>query len=318
MPIYSSQIENPVFKDWSIYSLEKHILEMLDHPCVYAVSTTWLPLEKVEEISQWALADPSRHAVFLSMMDPCFIKLRQHPRIHYVGTEHVIYFALLAQQYFKDYTAEQIGPVLPFKNKFLCYQRKPNVQRQYLYELLEHRPGIVTLSHTKQFDFNSGVVKHRGFDEVICHEESSETMMPHDLWTVGNIDVWRSSFLNIVSETAQHVWQSDRTFISEKTFKPILGMRPFIHYGEGEFGRILKARGFETFDEDFGYDPYCKDYSEQADQITRIIDHLDNPESLYQKLLPKLEHNRNHMQNMVDAEWQQLRNIIADFHSMVT
>lgn len=316
MPIYSQQIDNPAFKDWSIYSLERDILQMYDCPNLYAVSTTWLPKEKVEELSQWAMADPQRHTVFLSMMDPCSTQFADHPNIHYVGAQHVVYFALLAQKYFLEYTTQELQPTAPFVNKFLCYQRKPIIYRQQLYDLLQHKQGIVTLSHTKTYDFNDAVVPHRGFHEVVVHEAESPTMMPNDLWTLGNIDVWRSSFLNIVSETKQTAWQSDRTFISEKTFKPIIGMRPFIHYGEGHFGEILRDRGFETFDEDFGYDAYCKPYHEQAEQIAGIVDQIDDPDAMYQKLLPKLEHNRNHMQTMADAEWQRLRDIIADFHRL--
>ena len=59
-------------------------------------------------------------------------------------------------------------------------------------------------------------------------------------------------------------------WITEKTFKPIIGSRPFIIYGHPETAQRLQSVGFETFDEEFEHNPHT-DFTVHANLIGDII-----------------------------------------------
>jgi hypothetical protein len=142
--------------------------------------------------------------------------------------------------------------------------------------------------------------------------------MPNDIWSLGNPEIWQECFLNVVSETTQPFDPgTENVFLSEKSVKPFIGMRPFLHYGSPRMSELLRDRGFETFEEDFGYNPGdC--HQDQAHQLRDIITSIDNPEALYKKLHAKILHNRNHFETACAAEWQGLQEIIAELHSQIT
>lgn len=313
MPIFSMQLDNPSLSHWKIFRLEKDIMLMFGSPNTQVVSCTWLEQHKVTEFSQWATGDPNRHTVFISMMDPCSIQFPAHDRIHYLGGADIVYFALLVGKHFFDYIDHDLAPQFPFENRFLCYQRKRSQPRIDLYNALRDQQGIVTLSGEHMPAFNDSVPVEAGLLETTM--DNIESLNPNDMWSLGDLGVWRGSFLNIVSETVQHHNGLDRVFASEKTFKPILGMRPFLHYGEADFSGLLQSRGFETFDEDFEYNPSAP-YDQQAAQLANIIQSLDNPEDMYKKLLPKITHNRNHLHTMVQAEWKKVQQLADHYCSL--
>lgn len=70
------------------------------------------------------------------------------------------------------------------------------------------------------------------------------------------VDHFSDSYLNVILETHLNVDETDGTFITEKTFKPIKHSQPFIMFGP--FGTIkhLKSMGYRTFDHviDHSYD----------------------------------------------------------------
>jgi hypothetical protein len=59
---------------------------------------------------------------------------------------------------------------------------------------------------------------------------------------LGDINIWNQSFLNVVTETVDNSF-----WLSEKTFKPIIGKRPFVILNEKSLAG-LKEVGFKTFD----------------------------------------------------------------------
>jgi len=58
---------------------------------------------------------------------------------------------------------------------------------------------------------------------------------------LGNNDIWSNTFCYIVGETTH----SDR-FLSEKSWKPIIGKRPFLHLHKEKI-KVLQDMGFKTF-----------------------------------------------------------------------
>ena len=107
----------------------------------------------------------------------------------------------------------------------------------------------------------------------------------------------RSSFLEVVPET--NVFNETNSFITEKTYKPILTAKPFICCASVGFLKNLKEDGFQTFEK-----YWDESYDEEPNSYYRILKILDLLKSLlrlsgkemmlmYRDMKPILKHNFN-------------------------
>lgn len=271
----------------------------------------------------------------LSCIDPCYITDDQieelqnkfQSKLYKIGMFADIdlewnFHAVVGEKHCPPYTQHQLE-LKTVEHKFLLYQRKPRRHRVELTNLLikqglkDH--GIVTLGSNKNsgYDWSEGEVgpvltiedyptdyKHNGqhddFDGV-----------PNDLVTLGRLDIWQHHFLNIVSETEYNSWHP--RFITEKTWKPILGLRPFVIHGQTSIYAWLRNNGFRTFNH---YWPHIS--VETSDDVHNTIINVikfcseQTPEqlkNLYQTMLPDLEHNRNRFYEFAQEQKHKIHNI---------
>jgi hypothetical protein len=190
---------------------------------------------------------------------------------------------------------------------FMLYQRKPRVHRVEITKILIEQGlsqhGIITLGSNKNssYDWSMGLdfepmtiddlpknYKHNG-----KHDDYGG--VPNDLVTLGRMDLWQNHFLNVVSETEFNDW--DPTFVTEKTWKPIIGLRPFVIHGQRDVYAWLHRNGFRTFNQYWSHIP-CEHGNDQHGNVISVIDFLCNkskPEltQMYSDMLPDLEYNRN-------------------------
>lgn len=110
--------------------------------------------------------------------------------------------------------------------------------------------------------------------------------------SLGPLDIWNRCFLNVVTETVFDVDQE--WFVSEKIYKPVIGLRPFLVYAPA---------GAESWLRHLGMQSYCDDFTDITDLDLRQPDHI--PEFLdqlvrqgqdywrrkYRLLMPKMLHN---------------------------
>ena len=87
-------------------------------------------------------------------------------------------------------------------------------------------------------------------------------------------------------------------FISEKTWKPVLGLRPFVINGQTKIYQYLQDNGFKTFNHYFGNIELeqVKEF-EVHDSIVSVIKYLVSLDKthlleMYQDMLPALRHNK--------------------------
>lgn len=174
-----------------------------------------------------------------------------------------------------------------FKHYFLCYNRKPKLHRLELIEKIIandlHNKGWITFDKG-HFDLIDNLTNNT---DQNLHTDDLRYSRPEDMATLGNLDVWNNSFCIIVTETEYNdPWQ-----LTEKTWKPIMGLRPFIIVGHKNLENILANLEIYNPSELFNYN---------FNGIDSVIDFLkslcqkDKTElyQLYQSLLPKLEHNK--------------------------
>lgn len=233
--------------------------------------------------------------------------------IYYIGnTVGKGYFSFWSIQTknFKKYTDEEIKPE-SFRNKFLCYNRNPHEHRLKLSNEIIKRnlqtQGTLTLgdhfyTHNVSGKYphalsNAPMVVDNGTDELIDLGEAEaikEAKIPHDTYTLGNIDIWKNTFLVVVTETTTE----SNIFMSEKIFKPMIGKRPFIVLGDTGITNHLLSCGFKVFNKyfDINFDRLPPYSSEKYRLICDVIENVSNKsetelQDLYQTMLPDIEHN---------------------------
>jgi hypothetical protein len=193
------------------------------------------------------------------------------------------------------------------KYLFIAYSRKPREHRiEFAKKIIN--AGLKNLGILTSGNDNSGIYSNDSLKITIGErpedfaKEGNWNMdnafgVPHDIHSLGNMEYWNSHFLNIVGETEFLPWNN--LFVTEKTWKPILGLRPFVINGQTKIYKYLRDNGFYTFNH---YWPHIKmeelPESEVHDSLISTItflSKLDNDTLLkmYADMLPALEHNRN-------------------------
>jgi len=208
----------------------------------------------------------------------------------------------------KEY--EFVNPAVDFTYEFLCYQRKPNHYRPAIYELLKGLPGIVTIGDYS-FDFNNIQSVFDGEDvmhNIAADQIENPSQIPKvtcDTGSLGNPDIWNKSFLCLVSETMSCPTSA---FLSEKTFKPIMGFRPFVVIGgDQHLYDHLASLGYYTFEQDFpifdgNVEPHVLSVVDYISSMDKTQYYLDNIE--------KLQHNHDNLCNADERILKQFKEFI--------
>jgi len=217
-----------------------------------------------------------------------------HGRVKTLGyvTAGVTYdfWAVACQKYFKSYSQDELLPDR-FDHLYLNYNRKPHHHRVQLVEQLEDndliKHGCITLAGRYTVDNNIDDYRDSG-----AYDVNGELEIPNDIYSLGQIDIWRRSFINIVSETQ---FGGPHVFLSEKIFKPIIGLRPFIVNGDKRIYTWLEQAGFDCFADIFPVNR-IKESTTIQEHHKLIVDTLirfknQNWMDLYQTLLPRLINN---------------------------
>lgn len=190
------------------------------------------------------------------------------------------------------------------KHVFVCLQRKPRLHRVELTNLILEssldKRGIITLGGgSKEYAdlYAEGIVGpnitlNENLNDFVIEDDCGG--IPCDLLGLGPIDIWKNHFLHVVGETEFNNWHP--LFVTEKTWKPMIGLRPFIVHGQTRIYQWLRSQGFKTFN---NYWPHV-DIETSDDQHGTVMSVLHwlcdmsekELEDMYQDMLPALQHNR--------------------------
>jgi len=115
----------------------------------------------------------------------------------------------------------------------------------------------------------------------------------NDISGLGNIKYWNDHLINVTTETSIN----NETFISEKTWKPILGLKPFMILGDPKLYEYLHDYGIDTFDDLFGQGYRHYDWEKRKEWIVdNLLSFKDKDyNDLYNSILPRLVKNRDKM-----------------------
>jgi len=179
-----------------------------------------------------------------------------------------------------------------FNKLFMCLNRKPHSHRLFLTKLLEDK-NIIDDGYVSIYrDSNPLILEENLSKLVTLGDQSVVDSIPvnNDIVTLGDPKYWNSHFLNIVTETTVHT----DVFISEKTWKPIIGLRPFLILGDYNIYNQLHEIGIDTFDDLFGKWYADTNWEKRAEYIVDILNFYKDKDihAIYKKIFPRLENNR--------------------------
>jgi hypothetical protein len=278
------------------------IISKLDKQTAF-INSTWL---EQDEYLKEVLAHTPKKIVVYSGPDWENTKCRAdvHQYLNSLGVP-VVYVGNSLGKYYFCFWAEFVrrnlktydqynGFDFDIQKTYMCLNRKPHGHRVRFVDLLKNYnlldKGYVTLGA----DENSSH-KPIYLEQDIKFDKSLELNeipgIGNDINTLGHPAHWKSHMVNIVSETTTH----SSVFISEKTFKPIIGGRPFIVLGDNQIYDVLHEIGIDTFDDILGTgynDPNIDNRMHWACNALLELELVKDKNKLMQQISKRLHRNR--------------------------
>jgi len=305
------------------------------------VNGTWFSPDINEELFNEVISMDGEYdnIFFLTTVDPPQISINEiiqlfqrfgSPTIHFLGNfDHSVYefnfIAWAITQDFKEYDVDDLI-LTNIKYKFINYNRKPKTHRVNLVSLIKSNNldtnAIVTLGKYASSDEGMYVgIGEKNEDFVDSghwfdlSDSTNDCGIPHDLLSLGNMDYWKHHFLNVVSETEFNPW--DPIFVTEKIFKPIIGLRPFIINGNPRTYKWLRNNGFKTFPQYFAFsDLESINKNEICDNILKVLKWVDKTPNnellaMYNDMMPHLHHNKNRFYEFAKEQKYKMGNLFT-------
>ena len=288
------------------------------------VNMTWFgpQFENNTEYAKFLAHGPIDNLFLLASEDPCFFNQQETDEFiatsgakhtyllgHFDTKYHFNFFSTVIGNYFPHYTDGDLLMDTP-RYVFLNYNRKPRAHRTKFVKMLDERKlsnlGIVTLGNDRTLG-----------ETIEEYEDGNWNMpddygIPHDIHSLGRPEYWQNHFLNVVGETdfEDHLW----TYITEKTYKPIIGLRPFVINGQQAVYTKLREQGFRTFN---NYWPHIDIEECNIDDIHKNICNLiewlktQDLKQIYVDMLPDLRYNKKRFNEFAIEQKHRMENLFA-------
>ena len=223
------------------------------------INSTWYDGELNQRLRDRFLKNQPGRIVLISMLDAAIVQPYMFDYVgcavravgYYPGPDWIDYWGLVTDSHM----------VLPGVNlvdetridtAFMCLNRKPHWHRQQLYDALQHKhlldSGMVSLGGQAGQAVRL-LLEDAGACDLAPNGGIEQNGISNDIMSLGHPGNWQRHFLNIVTETEYDV--SGTTFVTEKIYKPILGLRPFLVYSADGAREWLLAHGFQSYIDDF-------------------------------------------------------------------
>ena len=291
--------------NFEISRYARSLIQRLDDALV--VDSTWATDEFIIQVHEYITKHQPKKIVLMSFMDQQVLTQKHFDQPvytlgYYDSPGFFDFWAHYVAEYFCMPTDQQLLNHQDIEVPYLSYNRKPHAHRLELYhQLVEHNiidQGIVSMSNLRRIKPDVVVDDAEAGPEV----KRVEGEPPPNVLSLGRTDLWSMSFVNIVTETWYDINQA--YFVSEKIYKPIVGLRPFFVYASDLGCKWLKDRGFETYENDFR-DCYGKTVT--ADNLIHFLTVLcelcKNPSWMQTKFLAlqeKMLYNRQQFYKYVN------------------
>lgn len=299
-------------KEW-VSNLKNEIIKTSTHAHNYLINLTWIDREKQYDWINWIdpVHTPDMCKVWLSGSIDGFTwitnsdfydRLKQKGyQISTVGYSEEHWHSWFP--YWLYNKNQKIDTTLrTVKYLYLNYNRKPKTHRLNLVDSLRDNNllclGYVTFQkgYYQTLDETTGNTE-QDFHEIKVQNEPTNYIKekdiqhsrPEDVCSLGNLEIWNNSYLNVVSETEFY----DQYHLSEKTWKPIIGLRPFVLNSNPTVSKVLEKLGFYTPAMLFKRQDLDNCDVESIVSLVNELKNLNDTQiyNLYQEQFPMLQHN---------------------------
>lgn len=229
-----------------------------DNSRVVIVNSVWYTGEYHQQVVAELRELKPTHIFVVALLDPPIVQLDWFDELncevvgigYYPGPGYIDYFALFMENFYQPVDHSCLLSADRIDTPYMCLNRKPHPHRMRLYQGLENagilERGFVSMGGTPPLRL---LVNDVPGQDIAPNGGSEQYGIDNDVVSLGNLTNWQRHFVNIVTET---IWDINTSnFFSEKTFKPILGLRPFLIYTPNGGVECLKSRGFESYVDDF-------------------------------------------------------------------
>ena len=297
-----------------VHTIHEKILENISAKFknVLLVDTTWLGTDNIKSVYSQIEKNDVDVIVLCSFVDATFITeddfAQYNIKIISIGNfnknNRVDFWSMIIERTNRN----QNTTLQTVEYPFICYNNKPHLHRVQLRNAFEKLDLIG--KGAISFGGDNPIPSPEDKDKIAFEESGAGNSLLNDTTTLGDIDIWNVSFINIVTETEYN--PVERCFYSEKTWKPIIGMRPFLHYTSDNVNKELNEFGFQTFEKCFT--DICDLDLTAYKNIALFCKILTEQNSLYfnkkyKELEPKLKHNYTNFFKFVSNQHERIANI---------
>lgn len=250
--------------NWPMKQLEQQVVRTklskyyTDESRTVIINSVWYTSDYHQQVMAELREIQPTHIFVVAMLDPPIVQLNWFDELncevlgigYYSGPGYIDYFPLFMQHFYQPVDQSLLLTASMIDTPYMCLNRKPHQHRMRLYQGLEAAGlldcGIVSMGGTPPLRL---LDEDGPGQELAPNGGTAQYGIANDIASLGNIDNWQRHFVNIVTETIWDIEPSN--FVSEKTFKPILGLRPFLIYAPNGGVECLRSRGFEPYVDDF-------------------------------------------------------------------
>ena len=174
---------------------------------------------------------------------------------YYDAPNDIDFWALAVHRWMAKPDGDLLSPA-SIDTAYMCLNRKPHWHRQRLYDELVSA-NIVDRGLVSMGAAINGASPQRSLPTDISVSDIKynpnpgveQTGLVNDIMSLGHASNWCRMLLNIVTETQFDIRRT--RFVSEKIYKPIIGLRPFLVHARDGAVPWLTARGFDPYVQDF-------------------------------------------------------------------
>lgn len=289
-----------------VQELNKEVVSSLINRCdknTAFINSTWL--EQDNELEEIIKQQPKQIIVYSGPdweNTKCRPDVHNYLRrlnipIHYVGNSWGKYYFCFWAEFVKRNikTFDQFnGFDYDIQKTYMCLNRKPHGHRVRFVDMLKSYnmldKGYVTLG-TDENSTHEPIYLDNDIEFDKSLELNEIPNIGNDINTLGNPLYWKSHMVNVVSETTTH----SNVFVSEKTFKPIIGGRPFIILGDNQIYDVLHEIGIDTFDDILGtgyQDPNIDNRMHWACNVLAELETIKDKNKIMDGISKRLRKNR--------------------------
>jgi hypothetical protein len=220
-----------------------------------------------------------------------FLLFNRRPRPHRI----CIFSQMMADINLKNKSILTIGSEYAPKKYLLNSPNLPKNDKSNFYQKFNNM-----INDDYKFSKNNILKFLETYNDMLDYTYDSVDLIENKA-NVLNKEAHSNSFVNIVTETQ---FEDTMIFFSEKIYKPIYMLQPFILFGNPNSLKTLHKLGFKTFSDwwDESYDDET-DFTRKLEKITEIIYEISNwdIDTLYnktQEMEEVLIHNFNNLMNI--------------------